>query len=121
MTELPKFAYDWLLTAKEKGLPLLKAINENHTESYTFDDWITSDDEHLRNFVDAWCGDDVKILEDTYRMYYLDNNNTKHYMKGDLNSTTNKLLSAHVTKSEWESILPKGVNSGFLQYEKVGD
>lgn len=121
MTELPNFAYDWLLTAKDEGLSLLKAINEDHTESYTFDNWITSNDEHLRNFVDAWCGDDVKIIKDTYRTYYLDNHSTKHYMKGDLNSTTNKLLSAHFTKPEWESILPKGTNSGFLQYEKVGD
>lgn len=121
MTELPNFAYDWLLTAKEEGLSLLKAINKNYTQSYTFDNWITSNDEHLRNFVDAWCGDDIKIVKEMYRAYYLDNNSTKHYIKGDLNSVTNKLLSTYMTKPEWESILPKGINSGFLQYEKVGD
>lgn len=68
MTKLPNFAYDWMLDAKEEGLTLIEAINENHTESYTFDTWITSNSEHLKDFANAWCGDDIEIIEEVCRL-----------------------------------------------------
>lgn len=120
MIKLPKIAYDWMLTAKDEDLSLSQAINIAYTDSFNFDTWLANDEKHLRDFACAWCGEDVEIISDMYRAYYVDTVGTRHYVTCDYNASTDKRLAALFTKSKWKSIFPKSVTSDFLQLEKVG-
>lgn len=120
MVKLPKIAYDWLLTAKENGLSLSQAISIDYTDSFNFDTWLATDDSHIKDFACAWCGDDVEIISDMFRAYYVDSIGIRHYIKADYNSSTDKQLAVLFTETKWRAIFPKAFNNGFLQFEKVG-
>lgn len=62
MVKLPKFAHDWMLTAKDEDLSLAQALDTNYTDTLEFDVWIDENAKHIRDFVFAWCGDDVEII-----------------------------------------------------------
>lgn len=119
MVKLPKFAYDWMLTAKGEDLSLTQALDVNYTNTLEFDNWIDENEEHIRDFAIAWCEDDVEIISDMYRAYYVDTVGTRHYVTCDYNASTDKRLAVLFTKSKWKSIFPKSVTSDFLQLEKV--
>lgn len=120
MVKLPKFAYEWMLDAKDQDLSLMKAIDVNYTDTFGFDNWIKNEESHLRDFAIAWCGDDVEIISDVFRAYYVDGVGINHYITCDYNATKDKRLAAQWTESKWRSSFPKAVSSGFLQFEKVG-
>lgn len=119
MVKLPKIAYDWMLTAKENGLSLDQAINIDYTDSFNFDTWLINDEKHLRDFAIAWCGDNVEIISEIFRAYYIDAVGIRHYITSDYDASKDKQFAAQFTKVKWTAIFPKAVNNGFLQFEKV--
>lgn len=66
MVKLPKFAYDWMLTAKDEDLSLAQALDVNYTNTLEFDNWISANAKHIRDFSFAWCGDDVEIISESW-------------------------------------------------------
>ena len=66
MVKLPKFAYDWMLTAKDEDLSLAQALDTNNTNTLEFGIWIDENAKHIRDFVFAWCGDDVEIISESW-------------------------------------------------------
>ena len=120
MVKLPKIAYDWMLTAKDKDLSLSQAINIAYTDSFNFDTWLANDEKHLRDFACAWCGEDVEIISELYRAYYMDAVGLRHYITCDYNASRDKRLAAQLTESKWRSTFPKAIHNGFLLFEKVG-
>lgn len=121
MVKLPKFAYDWMLAAKENGFSLSQAISIDYTDSYNFDTWLVVDEKHLRDFAIAWCGDDVEIISEMYRVYYVDPIGIRHYITCDYNASTDKQFAAQWKETKWKATFPKAFNNGFLQFEKVGE
>lgn len=121
MVKLPKIAYDWLLTAKENGFSLSQAISIDYTDSFNFDTWLATDDSHIKDFACAWCGDDVEIISDMFRAYYVDSIGIRHYITCDYNASTDKQSAAQWEETKWKSTFPKAFNNGFLQFEKVGE
>ena len=51
-----------MLTAKDEDLSLAQALDVNYTNTLEFDNWIDENAKHTRDFVFAWCGDDVEII-----------------------------------------------------------